>query len=540
MRDRRMHESTKALLGVLAIVGQWGCGDPNGHSPFAANGSEPAATAVLEPTADSDAGAADGQDMAASGQSTGTTPNAAKPAAAGSSASAPVAQAGAAGKAAQPIKRATTTSYQRDIRPVLDSACVSCHVAGGSAPFALDSWDAVHTHAGAVVASVAAGTMPPWPADDSCHALRDSPVLSEETRDLFTKWGDESFPEGNSLDYLPPLRAASTTLTEPSLTLDAGATYTPKANADDYRCFVMNYVFDKDTYLSALDIVPDQRAEIHQIEVHRITPEQRVQLLALDLLGAGTGYSCGLDLGLTQNMFGWRPGGSMIRFEQGDGAYIQAGSSLMIQVHYNTQFLPSGTEPTPDQSKLRIWTLPEGQLPERVVYRQPILLPTGTIPVDDAYKVVQATLPFSSLATVSPTGQYVPGEVIGITPAANRIATRMGASIIPESGVGEQCLLNVPDWQFGWQLDYLYRDAVPYAPNDSVHAICVYDNSAEHQPVFNGAKQASQRVTFGDGAQQEQCLHYLWLRMDRRAFLGEVPAGSVGEVPVTPAPQGSL
>lgn len=535
MQSSKKPRSTEATFVLLALACQAGCGDPSGASAFSGSVTDRDASiqmSAVDNAADADAGA-DGEATSVSPEPTSTTPAAA---AAGSRGTTPIKDMGAAGKSAvMTPARPATTSYHRDIRPVLASACVSCHVAGGSAALALDSWDAVHAAGGAVADSVASGRMPPWPADDDCHGLIGARALPDKTRALFSKWADESFPEGNAKDYAAQPSATAVVMPPPTLTLDAGRPYTPLADNDGYRCFVTDYVFDKDTYISALDILPDQLGEVHDVQVHSITPDQRIQLQTLDLLTKDAGYTCDLGLTATQTMFGWQPGSSRLQFDQGDGAYIAAGSSILLQVHYNTQFLPAGAAPTPDQSKVKLWTLPQGELPERVVYRQSVLVPLS-LPKDDPYTLVQSSVPFSLIATVGPTGQYIPGEVIGMSPHAHQLATQVSASLIPESGIGEQCLLNVPDWQPGWQLDYLFKDAIPYAPNDNMRAVCIYDNTPQHQPMVNGVQQQSKRVALGEAPGDEMCLHHVWLRMDRRAFLGQVSAGSVGEVPVTPAP----
>jgi Copper type II ascorbate-dependent monooxygenase, C-terminal domain len=535
MRSSSKHNGIEAILGALVIVCQTGCGDPDGAyldntgawmkpavKPTVVSDVDAGASANAEPTDDVPAGS-------------GATP---KPAAAGNQAPAPVDTTPVAGKpaAVSVTPRRTTTSYQRDIRPVIESSCVSCHSAGNASP-TLDSWDSVHAAAGAVVDAVAAGRMPPWPADDSCHALRDSRALPKTTRDLFTTWGSESYPQGATSDYVPQPSAAVVSSLAPTYVLDAGSTYTPPANTDNDRCFLTTQAFDKDTYINAVEILPDQAAEIRDIQIHAITPDQRTQLLALDLLNAGTGHNCNIDLGLTQNMFGWEPGSSKLQLDPSDGVYMAAGSTIMLQVHYNTQYLENGAQPTPDQSKVKLWMLPEGQVPDRVVYRQTIVVPV-TLAKDDPYKVVESTVPFNLIANVGPTKQYIPGEIIGMSPHAHQLATQLSANMIPEGGIGDQCLVDVQAWQPGWQLDYLYQDAVPYTPNDSVHSVCVYNNSAENQPTLAGVKQPSISVQFGERPLNETCIEHVWLRMDRRAFLGQVPASSVGEVPV-PVPQQS-
>jgi hypothetical protein len=519
---------TEAILGALAIVVcQLGCGEVSEQGPdYPKTVSQPV---LPEAGLPSDIAAAapinTPEPVDATPAGTGTANAMLSPSAAGNAAPAPSGDVPTP-PSVTPMQPAPmyTTSYYRDIRPIIENACLDCHVAGGVGPFPLDDWKSVNLVAGAVVQAVATGVMPPWPADEACHSLRDSRALPQEARDVFVRWRDENFPEGKPAEYRPLRAAARPEIGPATLTLDAGKPYTPPANADDYRCFVTSYVFAKDTYVRAIDVLPDQRSEVHHVQVHVMTPEQRTQLELTDFLSAATGYNCNIGLALTQNMFSWRPGGSLVSFDAGDAVYVPAGSSIMLQVHYNTQFLAPGAAPTPDQSKVQLWTLPDGELPDRVIYRQMMLLPLLAVPAGNPHYVVEATIPFSELAVVGPTGKYVPGEIIGMTPHAHQIASQMNATMIAEGTNEQQCLINVPTWDFGWQLDYLYKEGVPYTPGDSVRAACVYDNSPEHQPFIDGVRQQPKRVGFGEASSDEMCLHYVWLRMDRHAFLGQLPS----------------
>lgn len=410
-------------------------------------------------------------------------------------------------------------TYHKDIRPIIESNCLSCHVQGGIGPFALDNYAAVKMVAGSVVNAVKSKIMPPWPASSDCTPIRDARNLSDANIDAFTQWQTAMFPEGDPSTYVaPPPAAAEEDIGPPSITLDAGMKYTPQVNADDYRCFLTNKTFDKDTWLTAVDIQPDQRAEVHHVQVHRITAQQLAQLQSTDQSSPGSGYPCNSGLVLSQNMFSWRPGGTRVTFDKGDAAYIQAGSSIMLQVHYNTVFLPAESPPTPDQTKVQFWTLPDGQLPDRVIYRTGVTAGVN-VPPGNNHVVSTATQRMQQLAAVGPTGLFVPGEIIGMTPHAHQIATEMDASMM-QSGK-KVCLIDVPKWDFNWQLDYLFPMGVPYQANDSITANCIYDNSAEHQPIVDGVKQQPRQITFGEGSLDEMCLHYVWLRMDRKAFLGK-------------------
>ena len=52
----------------------------------------------------------------------------------------------------------------------------------------------------------------------------------------------------------------------------------------------------------------------------------------------------------------------------------------------------------------------------------------------------------------------------------------------------EECVLNIPDWDFNWQQSYrfLEDDLVDLEPNESLGLMCSFDNSPENQPIVDG------------------------------------------------------
>jgi hypothetical protein len=197
------------------------------------------------------------------------------------------------------------------------------------------------------------------------------------------------------------------------------------------------------------------------------------------------------------NIYSWRPGGKRLAFNEGDAALIPAGSSFALQMHYNT----FGKTPMPDKTSVALWELPAGTKPQRVVTR------VG----------VNAFVPILAPGAVQSTqsSQIVGGagvEIIGVSPHAHMIAKELKATLTRAGGTTE-CLTDVPDWSFEWQMDYIFKDPLPLAAGDSVHVECDYDNSPSHQPTVDGVKrQQPITVTAGEGSSDEMCLHYIWLR----------------------------
>jgi hypothetical protein len=425
-----------------------------------------------------------------------------------------------AGCSSHPGSAAVT--YQKDIRAVLESNCTSCHFSGGIAPFPLDNWSNVSAAAPAVVHAVAAGTMPPWLANSTCHPLRDSAALSEDTKTLFAQWQSDGLTEGNAADYKKPvikkvdIGPASSVFTMPS------AYTTPRNVNDNYRCFLMPGSFANDTYITAVNIQPGQQTIVHHVQVHTIPAAGVAQAMGMDGSDGNPGWDCG---GVTStisgdyNLFSWRPGTQTAVFEPGDAVLVDAGSAVILQVHYNTQNLKPAEPAPPDVTSVSFWSLPAGALPDRIIVRYG-LFGFIDIPPGDAHYVTKGTY---SMQTVSKVGSgFLAGELVGQTPHMHHLGTSLS---VKKTGTGASvCAINVPRWDFEWQMDYFYAPGtgVPFTANDSLTVECDYNNSAANQPYINGVQLTPTTVTFGEGSYNEMCLSYTWLRYDRNAYLTAV------------------
>jgi len=363
-----------------------------------------------------------------------------------------------------------------------ENCAMACHGPDAktrTGPVALDTYASVKAVGAIVVNAVTTNRMPPWPPEADCHDLRDTPKITKEQRAMFKAWSDAGFPEGNEADYVAPPTTLAAELGPPTRIITMAQPHTPPANTDEYTCARPDYTFDKDTYLQAIEVLPDQKAEVHHVQVHVVQSTACTQ---------------------GDNIYSWRPGGQRLVFSDGDAALIKAGSSFNFQNHYNTV----GKMPTPDKTQIAVWELPAGQKPMREVTRvgvfalPPILTP-GT---------VQA-----STANMSVGGAGT--EIIGISPHAHMIAKTMRADLV--RGGQKMCLTNILDWKFEWQMDYVFKEPLPLMAGDSIEAVCGYDNSAMHQPTVDGVKREQPiTVTPGEGTSDEMCLHYVWLRRPAR------------------------
>lgn len=424
-------------------------------------------------------------------------------------------------------------TYQRDIRPLVEQKCAGCHTEGGIGPFSFESWAKVKARAPLMAAAVADKRMPPWPVDEDCHSLRDVAMLDDGERALFASWEKDGFEEGDAADYHAPKKASAAVeidVDHPDVTREPAEEYAVNpAISDEYRCFLAPQAFDTDTYVTAMDIRPGNKRVVHHVQVHTIPEASVAQAEKLDAAQAGPGWQCtGSTVMGSFNMFSWRPGSEVVRFDEGDAALLEAGTRIVLQVHYHPVAGDSGDKGDTDLSQVAFWTLPEGEIPEHIVRRTMVVASRLDIPAGEANYATEASSSIRSVASIGGYlgvgGTFIPGgQIIGMTPHMHMLGTRLSVTQKHADG-SESCLIDVPRWDFEWQLDYMYpSDGLEaYDPGDSLTLRCEYDNSAENQPLVNGEPRDPHGVKWGEGTFDEMCLNYVWVRYARDSYMAAV------------------
>lgn len=474
---------------VLGAFGFWGLAACAGDEPLPAQGSfpGPGTTAVTLPTPNVAGSQARPAVDAASGVLPAPPPQQSV-AGAGSQAVIPppamVPPAAVGGMATGGV------TYHRDIRPLIEARCLGCHVDGGAAHFSLDGWAQVDSFKELIVAAVQAHRMPPWPADDSdCTKQRHSQRLTAAQLALFAMWQAGGYPEGSESDFAPLVEEPMRALGEPTMIVSPQP-YQLTAGREHYQCQQTDADITEDTWVVALDVVPEHSKYVHHA-----------------IVSVGNGMCSALST-TAENIYSYRPGSRTVVFEPGDALLLRAGSRIAIEYHFNTMFeQASATLPT-DQSPLRLWTLPKGQKPERAIARMPHHILSLSIPVG------AQDLSFESTTALS--GEYAsPGaEIIGMSPHMHYLGQRFKETVRTSDGK-TTCLVDIPDWDQAWQLDYFFEpDAyIKVGSGASVWQECVYSNRPEDQGTDpNGKPFTPQYTTFGEDTRQEMCLGYVWIR----------------------------
>jgi hypothetical protein len=404
-------------------------------------------------------------------------------------------------------------TWHGEIGPIVAKRCMSCHQEGESAPFALETVDAMRTYATAAVAAIEGGRMPPWMPDRDCRSYQEERLIEPAELDLIRAWIAADMPEGVATGAAP---VAPDRLTfEPTHEGRSAEGYLPNpALPDDWRCFILDVNIDRDYYMTAATVVPDAKPVVHHALVYAVDGSMRESLEDADAKEAGAGYTCfggpnpstgegggGIGAGFTgasgfpNQLAAWVPGIQPTVFPDGTAIRIVKDSIIVMQVHYSTLT----SEPILDRSTFQMRLTEEK--PELLYQTKPLAIPSIAIPAGEAA---------STHTRVFKNWSSSPVTLSGGTGHMHLLGQFIEAKVERE-GQPEECLVRIPDWDFNWQQAYRFLpdEQAVIAPGDGVRLTCTFDNSAGNQAVVNGEQLAPRDVSWGESTLDEMCLFYV-------------------------------
>jgi hypothetical protein len=332
-----------------------------------------------------------------------------------------------------------------------------------------------------------------------------------------------------------------------------GDPYTPKAPpgaTDDYHCTLVNPHVSKNSFIVAAHFVPDS-IEVHHAILFLIPPGLAATAKADD--HGGKGWTCfgesalpnslptqqtstasvgrhlGNDISNTPWLTAWAPGAGVDVMPKGTGAYLPAGSLVVMQIHYN---LLRGDKPV--QAKLVLHTVPSSTplqpltlnllpAPPDVPCAAGVTGPLCSRPAEMA-NLAQRFGPWAVTfdniietacgrnPTAPPVGTTttcvwpIPaGETI-LRLTAHMHLTGRGMQIVLNPGTPDaQTLLDVTNYNFDYQRSYNLAHPVTTHAGDTLGVTCHYDPTlAQELPQLR--KVPPHFTVWGDGSSDEMCL----------------------------------
>jgi len=406
-----------------------------------------------------------------------------------------------------------TVTFAKDVAPIVFNKCATCHRPGEPVPMSLTSYQEVRPWAKAVKEQILERSMPPWYADPgSSLKFRNERLLSQKEIDTIVAWVDAGSPKGDDAD-LPalPKFAKGWSWGEPDMIIPMPVEFEVPAEGElPMQNFYVPVPFKEDKWVEAVELRPGNAAVVH----HSITnvtrlPEGskivngravRAELNTSDASRTG-GLREGAEVFQTQDSFaragafkliGQAPGKGFERHFEGTAKRISPGMYFQFNMHYQ----PSGRAEK-DRSLLGLWFA-----------KKPVTHEVLTKGVTD--RVLVGGKDIGETRVVNGREVRTRGRIPNIPPNVDNweIAGEMivkqditlyafaphmhlrGKDIkyILELPDGKrQTLLNVPKFDFNWQLHYELEQPLKIPAGSKMIAIAHYDNSVNNR--YNPAPQ---------------------------------------------------
>jgi len=383
-------------------------------------------------------------------------------------------------------------TFYRDVLPILQQRCQSCHRPGEIGPFPLMTYEETQRMADIIAATVESKKMPPWFADPSFGHFSNDPSLTTQQIATISTWVKSGAPAGNPEDAPPPPHwIEGWSIPEPDAVFEMPKpAEIPARGYVEYTYEIVPTHFAEGKWVQMSEVRPSSRANVHHAVVYIRPPGSKwLQHAPIGVPFTADDMTDEQDREDTHTMKAdivlvYAPGSLPDRWPDGMAKFIPAGSDLVFQMHYTTN-----GHATRDQAKIGL-VFAKHPPAKRVLTLQltnsSFVIPPG---VDDFRVEVHGTMPNDAL-------------LLSFLPHMHLRGKRFEYNIVHPDG-NIQTLLRV-NWDFFWQLSYRLAQPLPLKAGTELQAVAWYDNSKNnpHNPDPNAS------VRWGDQTDDEMMVGF--------------------------------
>jgi hypothetical protein len=357
---------------------------------------------------------------------------------------------------AAPVAEPPATFHNR-ISRLMQTHCQQCHHQGGLGPFALETYAEVTRKAGMIRKMVRDDLMPPWfaaavPAGHPSPWANDRSLPAEDKAALLS-WLDGGRAEGDPAEAPLPVRwPADWSIGTPDMVVQIPQPIPVQAEGTmPYQNVLVETKLTEDRWVKGWEVLPTARPVVHHVLVWARDPAApKSKKPEDDEAGFFAAYV---------------PGNNSAVYGPGLAKKLPAGSVLRFQIHYT----PNGTAM---EDQVRLGLIFAAEPPSHVVEVATIAQPRLRIPPGAAAHPETASVP-------------VPADVrlLGLFPHMHLRGKAFRYEVVAPDGTA-RTLLNVPRYDFNWQLGYQFAEPPLVAAGQRLRAIGWFDNSSDnpHNP----------------------------------------------------------
>jgi hypothetical protein len=344
-------------------------------------------------------------------------------------------------------------SFYKDVLPVLQKNCQTCHRPGEIAPASFLTYESTRPWAKAIKTAVLTKKMPPWFADPHFGKFANDRRLSEADIRTLVAWVDGGAPAGDSKDAPKPVDwVEGWRIGKPDVVISMPLEYhVPASGTIDYQYIVIPTGFTEDKYVQLAEARPGDTKLVHHIiafvrepgnpwmkdakpgvpyvpKEPELSPEEQKKEEEAEAKLPGIPFQGDF-------LVDYAPGTVPEVIKPGRAKLIKAGSDLVLQMHYTA----NGTEGT-DISKIGL-IFSKTPPKERMLTINTANL-TFSIPPGAPDTKVDAKMTLQQDATL-----------VSFLPHMHFRGSSFEYRATYPDGKKE-VLLSVPHYEFNWQLTY--------------------------------------------------------------------------------------
>ncbi|MBC8103808.1 MAG: redoxin domain-containing protein [Cytophagales bacterium] len=404
---------------------------------------------------------------------------------------------------AKPSPAAPSITY-RDIAPILNRNCVSCHRTGQIGPMPLTTFQNAAAWAEQIKRVTRSRAMPPWRAKSNGE-FHDERRLATSEIALLSAWANAGAPEGDPKQTpdLPSFPPGPWSLGRPDVEFEMPLAYTvAREGRDLYRCFVIPTRLATDQWIAGIAFAPGNTAVVHHASVFVDTSGAARRLDATDSAPGYTNPTPGNGPGFPAPhgaLGGWTPGHSPMRLPPGVALNLPKGADLVLEVHYH----PTG-KPETDRTRFGLY-FATGPIEKRLRMGDVSNITFQIPPGDPRYTATAtAVLPFDI-------------TVLSVTPHLHNLGRAMTVTATLPNGA-PQPIVEVPDWDFRWQPSYRYKTPLKLPRGTRIDLSARFDNT-EANP--DQPSHPPRLVRWGESTSDEMCTCFFAYTLDSEHLAGE-------------------
>lgn len=398
-------------------------------------------------------------------------------------------------------------TFVKEVAPILQKHCVTCHRPGEAAPFSMLTYEDTRPWAGMIKTAVMQKIMPPWYADPAYGYFANQRSLSAEEIRTIVAWVNGGAQKG-AAQNMPPAKkdyVEGWGIPQPDVLLQLPRPFqVPASGVIDYQYVIVPTGFKEDKWVQMLEVRPTDRAVVHHIIAYLREPGSdfhRDQKPGVFFTAPPAKADEKTDASALPSDFlvGYAPGQPAEILRPGEGKLIKAGSDIVFEVHYT----PNG-KATQDQTKLGL-VFSKAPPSERVLT---LSASNGTFkipPGDPDYKV-DAT--FEVQKDV---------KLVALHPHMHARGKSFEYRLRFPDGKTET-ILSVPTYNWHWQLWYNLADAIDLPQGTKIECTAHFDNSPNNPENPDPTK----AVIWGQQSWDEMMVGFFNLKFDAKMSAEEV------------------